>query len=193
MLRRHHIPFALGHLCAIFDDHALSKEAYYGLVVMDHPNVTHELGPEARINEMENGMLHAADVLVNGKPVVDRGGIERTVCKLRVGIAVKVPGRIDERVHGIGLTPRRAAAPGARDIYKLRHVAERRAALHRNSNIVRQGHRDLSFRYRHYPARGSIEHGNRRAPVALPGNAQSLSRYVTVFLPKPCCSAKADI
>ena len=40
------------------------------LVVRDQAQVAHHLGPEARIDQVQNRVLHAADVLVDRKPVL---------------------------------------------------------------------------------------------------------------------------
>ncbi len=60
----------LGHLGAVLDDHALGEQALRGLVVVDEADVAHELGPEARVHQVQNGVLDAADVLIHGEPVV---------------------------------------------------------------------------------------------------------------------------
>ena len=39
-------------------------------------------------------------------------GVPRGLVVVRVAVAQEVPGRVDERVHRVGLAPRRAAARG---------------------------------------------------------------------------------
>ncbi len=56
---------ALRHLGTVFDHHALREEALRWFVVFHQSHVAHELGPEARIDEVKNGVLHSADVLVD--------------------------------------------------------------------------------------------------------------------------------
>ena len=70
-------------------------------------------------------MFNAANVLIDGKPVLRDLAIERSPVVARVGVAIEIPRRIDERVHGIGLAPRRTAALGAGGIDEFRHSAER--------------------------------------------------------------------
>src|SRR5579872_220992 len=122
IVRRNHVPLVLGHLGAALDDHALGKEPQHRLAVAHNADIAHELGPEARVNQVKNSVLYAADVLVNWKPVIHRTRIQRTIVKMRAGIAIKIPGRVDKGVHGISLAPRRAAAFWAGGIHKLRHL-----------------------------------------------------------------------
>ena len=57
--------------------------------------------------------------------------IEGSLVVVRVGVAIEVPGRIDERIHGVGLAPRRPAALRTRRVHEIRHAA--RAAIRRCS------------------------------------------------------------
>ena len=77
---------------------------------------------------MQNGVLNAADVLVDLEPVTDLGRIERQGIVVRVAVAIEVPGGIDEGVHGIGFAPRRASALRAVHVDELGHFFERRTA-----------------------------------------------------------------
>src|SRR5207302_9283314 len=120
LVERDHVAFALRHLRAIFDHHALGEEMKDRLVVANQSNVAHELGPEARINKVQNGVFHTADVLVDGEPVFDRLRVKWAIRKPGIGIPVEIPGRIHKGIHGIGLTARRAAAFGTRCIHELR-------------------------------------------------------------------------
>ena len=125
LVGRDHVAQALRHLRAVFDHHALREQALDGLVVGDQAQVAHELGPEARIDQVQNGVLDAADVLVDAaiaEPVLRDLAVERRVVVARVGVAIEIPGRIDERVHGVGLAARRAATLRTRGIRELRHA-----------------------------------------------------------------------
>ena len=76
---------------------------------------------------MQDGVLDAADVLVDGEPVLRDLRVERSAVVVRVGVAIEIPGRIDERVHGVGFAARRAAALGTRRVDELGQAAERRS------------------------------------------------------------------
>ena len=161
-----------------------------GSSFFDQAQVAHHLGPEARIDQVQNRVLHAADVLVDGKPVLRDRRIERRVVVLRVRIAIEVPARIDKRVHRVGLALRRPAALGAGRVHKLRHARQRRAALLRNLDLLRQQHRQLLVRHRNQPVLLAVNHGNRRAPVALPAHAPILQAKGDLRLAKSACARR---
>jgi len=54
---------------------------------------------------MKNRMLDAADVLVNGHPVFRFGLVQGAGGEVRTTVAEKIPGRFDEGIHRVGLTP----------------------------------------------------------------------------------------
>src|SRR5207249_3967488 len=78
--------------------------------MLDQAEVAHHLAPKARVEKMKNGVLDAADVLVDGKPVIDLRRIEGSLVVVGVAVAVEIPGRIHECVHCVGLATRWPAA-----------------------------------------------------------------------------------
>ena len=116
---------------------------------------------------MQDGVLHTADVLIDGKPVLRDRGLEWRRRVLRVRVAIEVPARIDERVHGVGFASRRLAALRAGHVYKFRHVRQRRSALDRDVHLVRQNHRKLLIGHGHNAIALAMNYRNGRAPVAL--------------------------
>src|SRR5439155_8746926 len=66
---RDHVSKALGHLGTIFDHHTLGEQAFDRLIVLDKSEIAHTFGPEARIDEVKNGVLYVVNVLVNRKPI----------------------------------------------------------------------------------------------------------------------------
>ena len=76
-----HVALGLGHLRAVLDHHALREEARGGLVVGDQAEVAHHLGEEARVDQVQDGVLDAADVLVDGEPVSDLGASRTGPCR----------------------------------------------------------------------------------------------------------------
>ena len=123
---------------------------------------------------MQDRVLDPADVLVDGKPVSGLFLREGRLSVARIRVAVEVPARVDKGVHGIGFTPRRAAALRTCGVHKLRHLRERRTALLRDGDVLGQQHRQLVVRHRHDAAALAVEHGDRRAPVALAAYAPVL-------------------
>ena len=122
---RNHVALGLGHLRAILDHHSLGKEALRRFVVLDKPKIAHHLGPETRVDQVQNGVLDAADVLIDGEPVRDLLRTEGRARVLRVRVAIEVPGRVDKGVHRIGLAPRRAAALGTDRVHERRDLGQR--------------------------------------------------------------------
>ena len=73
---------------------------------------------------MQDGMLDAADVLIDRQPVIDVFANECMLGVLRVDKSQEVPGRIDERVHGIGVSTGRLAACRAGGVHKSWDVSQ---------------------------------------------------------------------
>ncbi len=143
----------LRHLGAVFDDHALGEEALGGLVVFDDADIAHDFGPEARVDQVQNGVFDAADVLIDGEPIGDGFGIEGRGAVVRVAVAIEIPGRIDEGVHGVAFAAAGAAAFGALDIDELRDAFERGAAFAGDLDVERKQDGQILFVNRYDAAR----------------------------------------
>ncbi len=141
------------------------------LVDADHPQVAHDLGPEARIEQVHDGMFDAADILIDRHPVVERPRARPA--------RPENPGRHSaESTRSFRQRYRRCRFPVA----PRRRSADRRVWTKRSSrarglppfpgefDIGRQHHRQLFLGYRHGAAIGAVDHRDRRPPVALPGN-----------------------
>ena len=119
---------------------------------------------------MQDRVLDAADILIDRQPAIDRVAIGRRVVDPRIGEAREIPGRVDERVHGVGLAPRRAAAFRAGDILPGRMAVERIAGTV-EGDVVRQLHRQVLLRHRHDAAGLAMDDRDRAAPIALARDA----------------------
>src|SRR6266478_429532 len=98
-----------------------------GFIVPDQTHVAHEHGPEARVDQVQNGVLDAAYVLVDAaisKPVTGYLTVEGGPVVAGVGVAIKVPGGIHKCVHRVGLATGRAPALWTRCIDELRHTTQ---------------------------------------------------------------------
>ncbi len=115
-------------------------------------------------------MLDAADILIHGQEAVGDRGRGRAVQVPRIGEAGEVPGRVHERVHGVGFPPRGRAALRAGHGPPGRVTVERVAGRVQR-HVGGQGHGQVGHRHRHGAARLAMDHGNRAAPVALPRDA----------------------
>ena len=138
-LRRLH-PLSIFDLIGLVHDHALGEQAGERLVEADMAGRLHRAGEEAGIEQMQNRVLDAADVLVDRQPAVDHGAVGRRAFDPGVGEAREIPGRVHEGVHGIGLAPRGLAALRAVDVLPGR-VAVERVAGAVEGDVVGQGDR----------------------------------------------------
>ena len=106
-------PFSVYVLIRLVRHHALGEQALERLVDADVTGLVHGAGEEARIEQMQDRVLDAADILIDRQPIADGVGVGR-LARMRRAEAREVPGRIDERVHRVGLARRRAAAVAGR-------------------------------------------------------------------------------
>ena len=88
----HHVALGLRHLGAFGDHHALGEQAARRLAVLDEADIAHHLGEEARVDQVQDGVLDAADVLIDLEPVGDLRGVEGLRGVVRVAVAVEIPG-----------------------------------------------------------------------------------------------------
>jgi hypothetical protein len=130
----------------------------------------HRAGEEAAVEQMQDRVLHAADILVDRHHPVCDGGRGRRVLVPGIGEAREIPGRIHKRVHGVGFALRLAAAFRAGDVLPGRMMVERVAGPV-ESRVVRQHHRQVLVGHRHHVAFRAMDHGNRTAPIALARDA----------------------
>ena len=117
---------------------------------------------------MQDRVLDATDVLVDGHPCVRRWTGKRLFLVARVEVAQEVPGRIDERVHRVGLATGRAGAGRALGLDPIGDGRQRALAFRCVVISVRQLHRQLVFGDGHRPAAIAIDDWDGSTPVALP-------------------------
>src|SRR5205085_9993033 len=159
---------------AFGNHHALREQSPGRFAVLNEADIAHHSREEARVDQMQNRVFHAADVLIDLKPVSDFGGVEGRLGIVWIAVAVEVPGTVHEGVHGIGLAPGSTAAPRACDVDELGNVFKRRTAGAGDIDTLGQDHRELLFRDRHYTVRWAVNYGDGCAPVTLPGDAPVL-------------------
>ena len=122
----------LAHPLAVgAQDLALVEQALERLTMVDQPDIGHRLGPEAAVQQVHDGVLGAARVLVDRRPAIGHRAVDRAVHLLRGEVAEPVPRRVDERVERVGLAPRRPAAARARRLQERLVVIERVVAAPR--------------------------------------------------------------
>ena len=116
---------------------------------------------------MQNRVFNSTDVLINREPVFDRFRAERGVVVVVIAVAVKVPRRVNERVHRIGFAPGRLAALWTVDVDEGRGARERAFPLSGQLRVFGQNHGQVLIRHRDHAAGGAMNHRNRRSPIAL--------------------------
>ena len=112
-----------------------------------------------------------ADVLVHRHPVLGRPALEHAPVVGGRAVAEEVPGRLDERVHRVGVAPGLAAAGRTARVDEARHPRQRRPALPADLHVLGQHHREVLLPLRHHAARVAVEDRDRSAPVALATDA----------------------
>jgi hypothetical protein len=115
-------------LVGLVHDHALGEQALERLGEIEMAGLAHGAGEKARIEQVQDRVLDAADILIDRQPVIGGLRIGRRV-GLRCGEAGEIPGRVDERVHRVGFAAGRLAAFRAIDIAPGRVAVERIARL----------------------------------------------------------------
>ncbi|MCY1221075.1 hypothetical protein D9M72_331190 [compost metagenome] len=150
-------------------DHALGEETLERLVERDMTGRLHRAGEEARVEQVQDRVLDAADILIHRQPMVGDLGVGRIVFPRR-GEAGEVPGRIDEGVHRVRLAPGILAAMRAGNVAPGRVTVERIARLV-EGDVRRQNDRQVGLRNRHDATIITMDDRNRAAPIALTRNA----------------------
>src|SRR4026209_1288620 len=97
--------------------------------------------------------------------------IKRSFFVTWIEVAEEVPRRIDKRVHRVSITTRWTMTLRTFRVDKLRHTSERRLTSARERCRLRQHDRQPIVWDWHHDVFGAIDHGHRRAPETLPGNA----------------------
>ncbi len=133
----------------------------------EQAEVVQRLDEEARVQQVAGRVVDAADVLVDGHPVVDDPAVPGRLVVVRVAVAQEVPGRVDERVHRVGLPRRGLAALRTGDVHPLLVGGERRHALRPILLDLRQDDRQLILGDGHGAVVLAVDDRDRAAPVAL--------------------------
>src|SRR5205807_7136711 len=108
----------------LVNDDALREYRREGLVDLQVFRGLHAARKEARVQQMQNRVLLAADILVDGRPVLDRLLVGRSR-GVRRAKAELVPGAVDEGIHGVRFAHGRLTALRARDVLPRRMMVQR--------------------------------------------------------------------
>ena len=75
----------------LIEHHALAQQVLERLVKVQHAQVAQHLREEAAVQQVQDGVLDAADVLVDRHPAVGFRAIEGQLGVVRIGVAQVVP------------------------------------------------------------------------------------------------------
>ena len=163
----------------VVEHHALRQQLGKRLVDLDQPQIAHHLGPEARVQQVQDGVLDTADVLVHAAtagaafcphPVFGTAG-HHGVRIVRIAIAHEVPRAVHKGVHGVGFASRRLAAHRAHHARVKTFVLVQRVAGAIGHAVLRQHHGQVFLGHRHGTMLVAMDDRNRRAPVTLAAHA----------------------
>ena len=146
-------------------DHALREQVGERLVEIHKPQVAGDARPETRVQQVQDGVLDAADILVHRHEAPGRLLRKRQRVVFRVGVAQKIPARTGEGVHGVGLAVRRPSALRAAALVELGHVAQGLAVG--DAQVARQLDGQVLLGLGHDAACVAIDHGDGVAPITL--------------------------
>src|SRR5215208_2657630 len=168
LLRVDHVAPALAHLLTVGPEYVpLVAKAGHGLVEVNQPKIAHNLGEEAGVEQVQNGVLYAAGVLVDGEPLLSPFGIERPLIVVRREVTVPVPRGVHESVHRVRLACGRAAATGTLGIVEVRVELQWRFACGHELGFLWEQDRQVFFRDGDDAALVAEDYGDRGPPVAL--------------------------
>ena len=137
---------------------SLVEEAQERLVEVEHAHVAEALDEEAGVEQVEDGVLGAAGVLVDGGPLLHLCGVPGARVVVGAQEAQEVPGGVEEGVHGVGLAARLAAAGGAGGAGEALMAGQRRLARWLELSVLGQQHGQLVFGHRYGAAGVAVDH-----------------------------------
>ena len=108
---------------------------------------------------MQDGVLDAADVLVDRHVVAGGRDVDRTGLVPRVAKAQEVPRRVDEGVHRVGLAESRAAADRAGRLQEPLVEAQRRLACRAELDVLGKQDGQLVDGHGHDAVVGAVHDG----------------------------------
>jgi hypothetical protein len=161
--------------------HPLREQIDERLIQFNETQVAHRLGPKARIQQVQDCVLDAPDVLIHRHPVGNTL-VHHGAPIIRTGVAQVVPGRIHERVHGVGFAPRRAAARWAADLHERRGPGKWVAAAI-GHQVFGQKDRQVLVRHWDIAALATVDERDRSPPVALARDTPVAQAILHAFSP----------
>ena len=91
--------FAIETVC---QHHALTQQALEWFIAFHQTEIPHQLVEEAGVQQVQNGVLDTADILVHRQPVVGGFRVQHFVIGAGAAETGVIPGRFHEGIEGIG-------------------------------------------------------------------------------------------
>src|SRR5688572_11393146 len=115
-------------------------------------------------------MLHTADILSHWHPAAYVCWVERPILVTRRAVTEEVPRRVDEGIHGVGVTPRGPSTLWAIDVDPVGGRGQRRGSLWKKitARQVRQLNRKLIIGHWDLTTSVAVDDRYRATPIALP-------------------------
>ena len=132
---------------------------------------------ETSVQQVQDGVFYAADVLIHVHPVVRLFLVKRFLGIVGIAISQEIPGRIYKGIHGIEFANRLLATAWAGSLSKGLGSLQWRISLAGELHIGRKLYRKILFLLRNPSALFTINHRNRAAPITLARN-QPISQLV---------------
>ena len=148
-------------------DHALGKQRVerFDCRFRQMPRDVHGTGKKSRIEQVQDRVFDAADILVNIHPIVSV-----VLCRRGFGPwcgkACKIPRAVDKSVHRIGFAPGRFATGRAARIAPCRMPVQR-IARRVKGHVIGQNDRQVFFLLGNNTAVRAMHHRDGTAPIAL--------------------------
>ena len=112
----HNVALGLAHCRAFHEHHSLVEQVGEGFFKVNEAEVKENLGDEAGIEQVKNGVSHTTDILVNRSPLLRFCRIKGLSVIIRRQEAQEIPGAVHKGVHGVGVTTCWAAIEGVGNI-----------------------------------------------------------------------------
>ena len=125
--------------------------------------------PEARVEKMENRVFRAADVEIDGEPLLEKLGVRKALVVGRVDVAEIVPAGPGPLRHRVRLADALLAGLRVDDVHPLGRLCKRRLAGAGRLVVGKLGERERQVFLGNERVRAvlPVDHRERLAPVAL--------------------------
>src|SRR3990172_4930888 len=185
LVRGDDVTARLRHALAVrAQDLPLVEQPQERLVAVDDTQVAGDLPEEAGVEQVHDGVLCAAGVLVHGQPGLCALRVDGPGIVARAEVADKVPVGVHEGVHGVRLAAGGAPAAWGGPLHEPFVAGQGRLAGRLELRVLRQEHGELVLRNGDGAALLAVDDRDGRAPVALAGD-QPIADAVRDGAPAP--------